>query len=65
MEAPEDPKKETDLSYLSAMYYTAAALLLVCALFSALTHDYRLSILWLILGIGLFAYRLRSSKKNQ
>jgi hypothetical protein len=57
-------KKETDVSYLSAMYYTAAALLVLSALFSALGHNYTLAAVWFLLGAGLFAFQLASSRKH-
>lgn len=51
-------KGETNVSYLSAMYYTAAFLLVVTGVFAALSHSYRMAAVWLVLGIGLFAFRL-------
>lgn len=51
-------KGETNVSYLAAMYYTAAFLLVLTGVFAALSRSYRMAALWFILGIGLFAYRL-------
>lgn len=56
---------ETDVSYLSAMYYTAAVLLMLTAVFSALSHSGGIAAIWFILGAGLFVYRLRSSRQQQ
>jgi hypothetical protein len=57
-------KQETDLSYLSAMYYTAAALLVLTAAFAGLSHNYVLAAVWFLLGAGIFAFRLVTSRKR-
>jgi hypothetical protein len=57
-------KREANVSYLSSMYYTAAALFLFSALFGALSHSYTMAARWLILGSGLFAFRFSTSKKH-
>ena len=48
---------EKDLSYLSAMYYTAAALFLLMAVFSALSRSWAMAGIWFSLGAVLFGYR--------
>jgi uncharacterized membrane protein YgdD (TMEM256/DUF423 family) len=55
-------KSETDLSYLAAMFYTAAALLVLAGVFAAVDHNYRMAGIWFILGITIFAYRWSTSK---
>jgi len=54
-------KGETNVSYLSAMYYTAAFLLVLTGVFAALSRSYGMATVWFILGIGLFAFRLFTS----
>lgn len=56
-------QNETEASYLSAMYYTAAVLLVFSAIFSAAGHNYRLAALWFSLGAGFFLFRLVTSRK--
>jgi hypothetical protein len=55
-------KNETNVSYLAAMYYTAAFLLALTGVFAALSHSYAMAAVWFILGLGLFTFRLFSSK---
>jgi hypothetical protein len=55
--------QETEVSYLSAMYYTAGALLILSAVFSLVGHNYRWAALWFTLGAGLFVFRLVTSRK--
>jgi hypothetical protein len=58
-------KEETDLSYLSAFYYTAAGLLVLAGVFAALSHSWGMAATWSILGIVLFSYHSRNSKKQK
>ncbi len=58
-------KEENDLSYLSAMYYTAAVLLLLTAVFSALSHNWAMAAVWFLLGVALFVYRLVTSREPE
>ncbi len=58
-------KAETNISYLSAMYYTAGVLLILTALFSALGHDWALAAVWFALGIAIFAIHRVTSKKEE
>jgi hypothetical protein len=55
-------KGETDLSYLSAFYYTAAVLLLITSVFAAFSHSWGMAATCFILGSVLISYRLRGSK---
>ena len=50
-------KGETDFSYLSAMYYTAAVLLVLTGVFAILAHSFGMAAIWFVLGIGLFTIR--------
>ena len=54
-----------DLSYLSALYYTAAALFVLTAVFAAVSGSWRLALIWFILGSVLFSYRVRSGRKQK
>lgn len=56
-------KQETEVSYLSAMYYTAAVLLVLSAVFSLVGHNYKWAALWFTLGAGFFLFRLVTSRK--
>jgi len=58
-------KGEKDLSYLSAMYYTAAVLFFLTAVFSALSHSWEMAGVWFSLGAVLFGYRFVTSKKPE
>jgi hypothetical protein len=58
-------KGDKDLSYLSAMYYTAAALFLLTSVFSALSRSWAMAGVWFSLGAVLFSYRFLTSKKIQ
>ena len=58
-------KEETDLSYLSAFYYTAAVLLLLTGVFAAVSRSWGMATACFILGSVLFSYRLRGSKKQE
>jgi len=57
-------KDETDLSYLSAFYYTAAVLLLLTSVFAAVSQSWGMAAACFILGSVLFSYRLLGSKKR-
>ena len=56
---------DTDLSYLSAFYYTAATLLVLTGVFAALNHSWGMAGLCLILGMVLFGYRVRTAKSQK
>lgn len=56
---------ETDLSYLSAFYYTAAVLLLITSVFAAFSHSWGMAAACFILGSVLIGYRVRGSKTRQ
>jgi hypothetical protein len=58
-------KDETDLSYLSAFYYTAAFLLILTAVFAALSHSWGMAAMCFISGIVLFGYRALISRKQK
>ena len=58
-------KGETDLSYLSAFYYTAGALLLITSVFAAVSHSWGMAAICFILGCVLFSYRVLGSKTRQ
>jgi len=58
-------KEATDLSYLSALYYTAAVLLIVTAVFAAVSKSWGIAGACLILGSVLLGYRLRGSKEGE
>jgi hypothetical protein len=58
-------KDDTDLSYLSAFYYTAAVLLILTAVFAALSHSWGMAATWFILGIVLFGYHVLTSKRPE
>lgn len=58
-------KDETDVSYLSAFYYTAAVLLLLTSVFAAVSHSWKMAAMCFILGSVLFSYRLVGSKKQK
>ena len=61
----EAMKDEKNLTYLSIMYYTAAALFLLTAVFSALSRSWAMAGVWLSLGAVLFSYRFLTAKKIQ
>lgn len=58
-------KGETDLSYLSAFYYTGAFLLLVTSVFAAISHSWGMAAACFILGSVLFGYRILASKTQK
>ena len=53
---------ETEVSYLAAMIYTAAALLVLAGVFAAVSRSYRMAAIWVIVGVALFAYRWFTAK---
>ena len=55
-------KDETNLSYLSAFYYTAAVLLLLTAVFAAASHSWGMAVGCFIFGSVLFGYRVLGAK---
>jgi hypothetical protein len=57
-------KDESDLSYLSAFYYTAAVLLILTRMFAALSNSWGMTAACFISGSVLFSYRLLASKKQ-
>lgn len=58
-------KGETDLSYLSAFYYTGAFLLLLTSVFAALSQSWGMAAACFILGSVLFSYRILASRKQK
>jgi len=58
-------KGETEVSYLAAMIYTAAVLLVLAGVFAAVSRSYRMAAIWVIMGIALFAYRWFTSNTSQ
>jgi hypothetical protein len=58
-------KGETDLSYLSAFYYTAAVLLLLTSVFAAVSHSWAMAAGCFIFGSVLFSYRVLASKTRK
>jgi Na+/H+-translocating membrane pyrophosphatase len=57
-------KEETDLSYLSAFYYTAAVLLILMSVFAAMSQSWWMAGACFILGSVLFGYRARGTGKQ-
>ena len=55
-------KGETEVSYLAAMFYTAAVLLVLAGVFAAVSHSYGMAGMWFLMGIAIFAYRWFTSK---
>ena len=55
-------KGETDLSYLSAFYYTAAVLLLLTSVFAAFSRSWGMAGICFILGSVLFSYRVLAGR---
>jgi Na+/H+-translocating membrane pyrophosphatase len=51
-----------DLSYLTALYYTAAVLLILTAIFAAVSKSWGMAGICFILGSVLLAYLVRGSK---
>jgi hypothetical protein len=51
-----------DLSYLTALYYTAAVLLILTAVFAAVSKSWGMAGVCLILGSTLLGYVVRGSK---
>jgi hypothetical protein len=58
-------KGETDLSYLSAFYYTAAVLLLLTSVFAAFNRSWAMAAVCFILGSVLISYRVLAGKSPQ
>jgi hypothetical protein len=56
---------ETNLSYLSAFYYTAAVLMLLTSVFAAFSRSWGMAAICFILGSVLFSYRVLGGKSNQ
>jgi hypothetical protein len=56
---------ETDLSYLSAFYYTAAVLLLLTSVFAAVGRSWGMAAGYFILGSVLFSYRVLASRARK
>jgi hypothetical protein len=54
-----------DLSYLTALYYTAAVLLILTAVFAAVSKSWGMAGVCLILGSTLLGYVARGSKKRE
>ena len=58
-------KGETNVSYLSAFYYTAAVLLLLTSVFAAFSRSWGMAAICFILGSVLFSYRVLAGKKQE
>jgi hypothetical protein len=58
-------KGETDLSYLSAFYYTAAVLLLLTSVFAAFSRSWGMAAISFILGSVLFSYRVLAGRTHE
>jgi len=58
-------KDSRDLSYLTALYYTAAVLLILTAVFAAVSKSWRMAGVCFILGSVLLGYLVRASKKRE
>ena len=56
-------KEETNVSYLSAFYYTGAGLLMLTGVFAGLSHSWVMAAGSFILGVVLFGYRRVATKK--
>jgi hypothetical protein len=54
-----------DLSYLTALYYTAAVLLILTAVFAAVSKSWGMSGMCFILGSVLLGYLWRGSKDQE
>jgi len=57
-------KDDSEVSYLSAFYYTAAVLLFLTGLFASLSHSWGMAAACLVSGSVLFSYRVLASKKQ-
>ena len=53
---------ETNLSYLSAFYYTAAVLLILTGVFAAVSHSWWMAAACFFSGSVLFGYRIFGSR---
>jgi|GraSoiStandDraft_25_1057303.scaffolds.fasta_scaffold14237_7 Na+/H+-translocating membrane pyrophosphatase len=58
-------KEATDLSYLSALYYTAAVLLILTAVFAAVSKSWWMAGVCFILGSVLLGYLVRGLKEGK
>jgi len=58
-------KDTKDLSYLTALYYTAAVLLILTAVFATVSKSWAMAGICFILGSVLLGYLLRGSKKRE
>ena len=58
-------KGETNVSYLSAFYYTAAVLLLLTSVFAAFSRSWGMAAICFILGSVLFSYRILASRTRK
>jgi Flp pilus assembly protein TadB len=54
----------TDVTYLAAFYYTASVLLVLTSVFAAINRSWIVAGACFILGMSLFSYRVRSSRKS-
>jgi hypothetical protein len=54
-----------DLSYLTALYYTAAVLLILTAVFAAVSKSWGMAGTCFILGSVLLGYLVRGSKERE
>jgi len=58
-------KDSRDLSYLTALYYTAAVLLILTAVFAAVSKSWGMAGVCFILGSVLLGYHVRGSKERK
>jgi hypothetical protein len=58
-------KDSRDLSYLTALYYTAAVLLILTAVFATVSKSWGMAGICFILGSVLLGYLVRGSKKRE
>ena len=54
-----------DLSYLTVLYYTAAVLLILTAVFAAVSKSWGMAGVCLILGSTLLGYLVRGPKNRE
>jgi hypothetical protein len=57
-------KEETNLSYLSAFYYTGAVLLILTAVFAGMSQSWWVAGACFIFGSVLFGYRAMGNRKR-
>jgi len=58
-------KDSRDLSYLTALYYTAAVLLILTAVFAMVSKSWAMAGICFILGSVLLGYLVQGSKERK